>query len=1752
MAPTLSEQLSTAVKNRERYFQRVQLCFDLIKTPHQEATFLARCNQIKDTFNKFEEVNNIINSLNPQVSDDEVVDTLQVAKSFDELYFAIRAHEAAIKARIEQARANAAASAQPATPEPQASKIKLPTIVVPNFDGNISEFPSWISLFNELVHNSTVLTPIQKFSYLKSYLSGSALKCIETITFTPANYTLAYKSLQDRYSKKRTLASSLMNKLLEFKPLKNDSIHGLRSFLDNFYVIVESIKSLTIINLDEFMLVHLALRVLDQTSSMEFEKEIANKEFPSFKDLVTFIRKKANIMEQMAESQVPASSSSPSSSFKPKPRYTENKHKVLVGTQLSNNDHKLSNQTPRKGVKCYVCEKGPHRLAFCSKFLKYEPSKRFTIVKEMKLCFSCFSTTHASSECKSIYRCRTCGSARHHSLLHSSSGQSTTSSHEEMPATSSVSSPSSVNNNVKFNGVVESCNLGNNQQKSVHTILLGTAVVLIKSKHGQWIPARCVVDPGSQVSIISESLVQRLGLNRKPCSFQITGIGSVGGSRTLGKITCHLSSSQGLNPEPTLYIEAVIMKKITSTLPNQLSSSVLERFENICLADSTYSQRSPELVDIELLLGAEYYPDIILHSVPIIKGMPSAVPSIFGYLLFGKAEMQYTAPEECTSLFISSIDEDISTQLQKFWSLEEVGSPSPIINEDDRFCEEQFRSTHSRDISGRYIVKLPFKNKLSGSNRAKILRLYHSLENRLNKNPTLKKLYTENLQTYLDMDHMELAKSPSSYLLSHHGVYRESSSTTKLRVVFNPNVVDTSGNNLSQVLHVGPKLQLDIQNILVSFRLHPVAITCDVQAMYRCILVAPEDRAVQHIFWRKDSSQEILEYELKTVTFGLPPSPYLAQRVIQQLAHDEKDKFPDAAQVLENSIYVDDIVSGSDDVASAIHLRNQLCALLKAGGFELRKWASSHQEVLADLSSELCETPHPLGSTESVKVLGIQWCPPSDSFRYSVSVNPEMKVSKRSVLSVISSIYDVNGFLSPVIVYLKIFLQKLWLNKEDTWDTPLPDHLHNQWCKLLAELGLLSNVDIPRYILGVRGSPVQLVGFADASHNAYAAVVYLRVAQSPVQVNLVRAKTKVAPLKVQTINRLELCAALLLAKVINSLSFLIEKLAITDIYLFSDSKTVLSWLRTQPHLLKTFVANRVVQILEWTDPAHWHHVSSENNSADSASRGLTPSQLLENQLWFHGPAFLLLEPEHWKLTWSALPADSLPELKSTDPVVLTVQTPTDFIDVINKYSSLCTLQRVVGFVLRFIFNLKHPNQRVQGKTLTVKELDNSLDVCIKLSQSVYLAEDLNLVAKGRQCSPTLRSLSPLINSRGLLVVGGRLANAAIPEDAKHPIVLSKQCHLTYLIIQWYHLLTLHGGPKLVQSLIHRKYWIINSRNVIRLVLSKCVACTKLKAHTIQPIMADLPVSRVTQGRPFLNVGIDFGGPFSYKTGPRRNSPIDKCYMALFICMATKCIHLELVSSLSTAAFIAALDRFVGRRGLPHCIFSDNGTNFRGASSYLENIQRFLRESHPEITKHLLTQGVTWSFIPPSAPNFGGLWEAGIKSAKHHLKHVLHEQALNFEEFTTLLVRIEAILNSRPLCRLSSSPTDGIDYLSPGHFLTGAPLLARPDHEDVGSPLTVHQRWKLISQASNCFWKKWSRDYINTQMQRSKWTKSSHQLQVGDVVLIQAQATPPQAWPLGRIISLLPGKDQVVRVVGVRTQQGELIRPVSKLVPLPVS
>lgn len=812
--------------------------------------------------------------------------------------------------------------------------------------------------------------------------------------------------------------------------------------------------------------------------------------------------------------------------------------------------------------------------------------------------------------------------------------------------------------------------------------------------------------------------------------------------------------------------------------------------------------------------------------------------------------------------------------------------------------------------------------------------------------------------------------------------------------------------------------------------------------------------------------------------------------------------------------------------------------------------------MLADISDELCEKPRSfqVGVGESIKVLGMQWCPNTDSFFYVVSDDPSVSfVSKRQVLAFVAKIYDCNGYLSPVTVWMKVFLQKLWLDNHLSWDTPLSKELSDKWKSFTSELSQLSELKISRPIDIQNVRSISLIGFSDASNAAYAACVYLRVcdADGNVKTYLIRGKTKVAPLKIHTINRLELCAALLLAKLVQSLEFLQRKLSIHQVYLFTDSFTVLSWLKTEPYRLKIYVSNRVSQILELTKPGQWYHVKTDLNSADPASRGIMPSQLLHHGLWFKGPAFLQLDPDSWPAQPSSLQIKNVPELKSTVATSLVAKTEdNNLILIIQKYSLLCKLKRIMALVLRFIHNLRNPDLK-RTHALTLTELQEAFISCVKITQRHHFSDEIKSVKLGQACPSNLIHLSPLINSAGMLALGGRLIHAPIPESAKHPILIPKKSHLAVLLVRYYHMLTIHGGPQLVHALLQQKFWIVGARNLIRSTLSKCVLCIKRKPTFHQPPMANLPKSRFAQGRAFLNVGVDLAGPFSLKSGPRRNSPIVKAYFAIFVCMSVKAVHLELLSSLTTPCFLASLDRFIWRRGLPNAIYSDNGTNFQGAARHLSETFQFLSNAQNQISAHLLKCEISWVFNPPSAPNFGGLWEVGVKSVKKHLKHVLSDHSFNFEEFSTILIQIEAILNSRPLCAVGVDPNEGVNILTPGHFLTGAPLLARPENDISNTYIPPLKRWLLVAQATQCFWKRWRADYLNTLIQRNKWTSSVNNLKVNDVVIIHNPNCPPQEWPLGIVIKVMPGEDDVVRVVTVRTAHGVLIRPASKLAVLPV-
>ena len=232
-------------------------------------------------------------------------------------------------------------------------------------------------------------------------------------------------------------------------------------------------------------------------------------------------------------------------------------------------------------------------------------------------------------------------------------------------------------------------------------------------------------------------------------------------------------------------------------------------------------------------------------------------------------------------------------------------------------------------------------------------------------------------------------------------------------------------------------------------------------------------------------------------------------------------------------------------------------------------------------------------------------------------------------------------------------------------------------------------------------------------------------------------------------------------------------------------------------------------------------------------------------------------------------------------------------------------------------------------------------------------------------------------------------------------------------------------------------------------------------------MGLLPTERLRPTPPFTVTGIDYAGPLMCKRGNPRKPTIVKTYACLFVCFSTKAIHIELVSDLTSDAFLAALTRFTGRRGCPTTLFSDNGTNFVGANRQLQDLQKLLtsKTTQDQILNFTNAHRIEWRFSPSRSPHFGGLWESNIKNMKTLLRKTIGTHNLTFEELSTVLVEVEATLNSRPLHPLDSTSPDGLSPLTPGHFIIGRPLRAPPSKVDLSSKMSNLRRWNLTKRLS---------------------------------------------------------------------------------------
>lgn len=1630
--------------------------------------------------------------------------------------------------------------------------VKLPKITIPIFSGKYAEWTTFRDLFIALVHKNTSLTDVQKLHYLKTHISGEAEQLIRHTPITEANYLHCWSQLEKRYDNKRYLSNCILKRLFSQKRIITESSVALKELLDTTIDCLNGLKNLGIdVATWDIIIIHVLTYKLDIETRKQWELNVSNNscnELPTLEEFKLFLENRFRAFECLESKKAPAAISG----------YTQNQSKSFLAT---NNNNPLS---------CEFCSE-THKLCFCKLFAKQGIDFRREFVSKKKLCFNCLGRNHTVYECNKNVSCRLCNK-RHHSLLHQGASN-------EAPEHTAVNNLNTIDEPDPFtepNSLV-SC-LATNKVKRLRQVVLATALIKAKSITGELQTVRALIDQGSQACFITEAMVQYLRLRKIPINGTVSGIGN---NKTIHtKYAVYLLIQSRINPEFTLNLKAYVITNITSYIPEKtLDPLDWIEINTLSLADPHFDKPNK----IDMLLGADVYSTIIKEG---LKRSPSktlvAQDTTLGWIISGSVSTSSNIVKESNAEIVkinvmhTQINND--EMLKKFWEIEERDSSKKILTYEEQKCEEIYNQTTKRSPDGRYIVKLPFREDTqkfkAGGSREIAERRLKSLEKRLSKNSTLQEEYHKVMNEYLTLGHMRLVrkndnKKDEAVYLPHHAVIRNDKTTSKVRVVFNASEKNLKGISLNDMLMTGPTLQADLRHIVMKWRKYPIAIVADIIKMYRQIKVSEEDVIFQRILWRSSPEEDINDYELLTVTFGTAAAPFLAVRTLHQVAYDEKEKYPLAAEKVLNCFYMDDLMTGCYSVDEGIELYKQITGLLNKGGFTLQKWNSNNTKLLEKIKLRTDERTEETTNENindnkynitndsilkedinhlsvksqedtNIKILGLTWNRRNDSFQYTVNLSPSIfPVTKRTILADISRLFDPLGWIAPSIILAKTFIQRLWLTGLG-WDEVLPDRLINEWLTYRSELQQLTKIQIPRWIkLTSKDKVIELHGFCDASNLAYSAVVYVRIVDSDnnIHVSLLTSRTRVAPIKQISIPKLELCGAVLLSKLLDETSEVLD-ISKINVKAWTDSTVVLGWLNSHPSRWKTFVANRVSEILTCLESSQWFHVTSKENPADCASRGVSPALLSNNSLWFAGPEFLRKpyivynKPKNLDITIE----------QSVKSCIITHTQE----DIFANFSSFKKMLRVIAYCRRF---------RKQGnleRTLYIQktELDAALVCCIKKAQrDEFETEYKQLEEKGLIETKTskLKSLCPYIDKNGIMRVTGRLHKAQLEETTKHPIVLPNSSRFTKLLIADAHITTMHGGPQIMLNFLRSAYWIIGAKNLIKQHAHKCITCIKLNAKFRTQLMGSLPSVRCTPARPFLHSGVDYAGPINIKTTKGRGHRAYKGYICLFVCMATRAVHLEAVSDMTTQAFLAAFRRFVSRRGRCSQLWSDNGTTFVGAEKELKQ----LASIQTSLAENLEANGTSWHFIPPHAPNFGGIWEAGIKSAKYHLKRTIGDACLTFEELSTLLSQIEACLNSRPINIISNSDPSELLPLTPGHFLIGEPLVAVPDYNFENSNINSLTRWQFVQKNLQSFWSRWSKEYLNKFLNRSKWTTKLPEPNIGDVVIIKDNNLPPGRWSLGRIIDKHPGHDGITRVVTLRTKSSVISRPTSKICILPL-
>ena len=1669
-------------------------------------------------------------------------------------------------------------------------KSLLPTIELPKFDGNIEKYEEFIDSYEAIIQNHPGIEDVEKFIFLKNHLEiGSpASNLLAGFSTTSSEYAPALKLFKDTYGNKSLLRQIRISKLLNVPHV--DSKNSLRAVFNELTTHIRSLEALGIPAEDySLFLSPIVLSKLPRDAVkrwykkneesidklLEFiQEEVRGNESAAYLEDAFSISKKEHTDRKGSSDYQPKANTSNYKQGNNQYNYNKGSYKPSTATALHTNTNKF----------CYYCQIDNHDTQTCRKLAKSTSSEVTNFLQTQQLCFCCMKKNHTIAQCfhKGKSQCKICKSTSHHTFLHS-----------DKPNPVNKEAPKEIKLDKNGKPLTMSTTTHINTAPKV---LFQTANAYIQNDKRHQAKIKILFDPCSDRSYITTEASRKIKLKYHEENLEISGFSGKTEGTQLYKVRHATIHSIHLSNE-SRYVELIETDRICPSIHREaLPSNLLQckYLQGLNLAED-YTSSSDEEIDV--LISLDYYWEFVTGRVKRQKNKPVAVESILGWMLQANCGATPADASKATSLVTSTREAgDISKQLKKFWEIEEVDNNDELQwSKEETMVHNHFKETITHLAAAgenKYEVQLPVKDdihKLS-SNKVGAISRYTSLEKRLTRNPELGAKYRAVMQEYKDNEFIEKVEEDiepeNCFYLPHHPVIKEDSSTTKIRPVFDASASDENSKCLNDYLYTGPKLQPQLNAVLIRFRLNLIALTADVKKMFLMIKIHPKYRNLLRFFWEDETDGSMKVYRLTVLPFGLSCSPYLAIATVHHHVSRYKDKYPHIVKELITNTYVDDVLTGAKSVKDAVQDYETEVSVMNEGGMQLLKWKSSNPEVNERfITDKVCSTDDQIELDSKTAVVGIGWKNTKDCFTFQekgiLNSETNIRLTKRNILKVAGKLYDPSGWLSPYIVQIKILIQMLW-ERGLEWDEIIPKDLQNRWEEWKADLQLLSKIEIPRYIGSIHKqyiTPIELHTFGDASEAAYASISYLKSIDEDgeVYITLMNSKTKVAPIKVVSLPRLELLAAVLAAR---TAVYVNQSLQIPGLKLFmwTDAKITLHWIRSRARQYKTFVGNRTELVQELTDPSTWRWCPGEDNPADIPSRGCGLSKLIDDELYHEGPPWL-------KDTEDKYP-NMMDDLSSLDAVKKEIRSKYSNISLVTtttagessvkeittklidpkRYSRIKPLLITTAYVNRYLHNISNQEENRHIGPLVAADLQEAELQWIQHIQQHCFAEELQLLKQGKNIKKTSRilKLTPFYDDAdGLMKMGGRLEFSDLSEEEKHPIILPNSSYIVMLLAEDTHRRQLHAGINQTLIALRYKYWIIKGRQLVRRIVKSCFICRKLNPIRLQVQTAPLPRDRLLRCLPFEVTGIDFTGPLyvyqgtpSLKYNPelKRKAltydgvPCNKMYVCLFTCAVTRAVHIELLWDLTTESFTQSFRRFVSTRGMCRTIYTDNAKTFQKAEKDINFYLDLLKGK--AFQDYIQEHQIEWKYILECSPWWGGFYERLMTSIKQPLKKVLGRSRLNVDEMNTVLKEVEAQINSRPLCSVSDEPTEQI-YITPATFLIGRasmnmPLKPRctrgvkPLQRDLNALLKLQNRYLDVS------WRTFREEYTRSLGTVNNKVNHTDCVRIGEVVLVSHHNLPRATWEVGVIESLKEGRDGRVRTAHVRTATGVIPRSVQHL------